>query len=65
MRCLLGGMDGVVDEAHMIRERYPNARFIPLYSTGGAARSIYEEYQIDDDRLKESYAFYELFKEIL
>jgi hypothetical protein len=61
----IGGMGGVVDEAHMIKRMYPEVRFLPLFSTGGAARSIYEEYQIDDDRLKENYAFYELFKEIL
>ena len=61
----IGGMGGVVDEAHMIRDRFPNVRFIPLYSTGGAAQAIYQEFQIDDDRLKESYAFYELFNELL
>lgn len=61
----IGGMDGVVTEAGMIRDRFPNARFIPLYSTGGAAQAIYQEFQIDDDRLKESYAFYELFNELL
>lgn len=61
----IGGMDGVVKEAHMIRERYPDSRFLPLYNTGGAAQSIYEEFQIDDDRLKEKYAFYELFQELL
>ena len=61
----IGGMGGVVDEARMIREMYPNARFLPLYGTGGAAQAIYEEFQIDDDRLKENYAFYELFQELL
>ena len=61
----IGGMDGVVTEARMIKDRYPNARLIPLYGTGGAAQAIYQEFQIDDDRLKENYAFYELFKELL
>jgi hypothetical protein len=61
----IGGMGGVVDEARMIREMYPNARFLPLYGTGGAAQAIYEEFQIDDDRLNENYAFYELFLELL
>lgn len=60
----IGGMGGVVVEAHMIRERYPNVIFLPLYSTGGAAQSIYQEYHIEDDRLKENYAFYELFQEL-
>ena len=61
----IGGMDGVVDEARIIRRMYPEARFLPIYSTGGAAKAIYEEFQIDDERLKESYAFYELFNELL
>lgn len=61
----IGGMGGVVDEARMIRDMYPGARFLPIYSTGGAAKAIYEEFQIDDERLKEGYAFYELFKEVL
>ena len=44
---------------------YPDARFLPLASTGGAAKAIYEEFQIEDERLKENYAFYELFQELL
>ena len=61
----IGGMDGVVVEAHMIRDMYPDARFLPIFSTGGAAKAIYDEFQINDERLKESYAFYELFREVL
>lgn len=61
----IGGMDGVVDEARKIRDMYPDARFLPLASTGGAAKAIYEEFQIEDERLKENYAFYELFQELL
>ena len=61
----IGGMDGVVDEARMIRDMYPDATFLPLASTGGAAKAIYEEFQIEDERLKEGYAFYELFQELL
>lgn len=61
----IGGMDGVVVEARMIKRMYPEAKFLPIYSTGGAAKAIYEEFQIDDERLKESYAFYELFQELL
>ena len=61
----IGGMDGVVVEARMIRDMYPHARFLPIFSTGGAAKAIYEEFQIEDERLKENYAFYELFQELL
>ena len=61
----IGGMGGVVTEARIIRKRYPNARLLPFYSTGGAAQEIYQEFQINDDRLKENYAFYELFSELL
>ncbi len=61
----IGGMDGVVVEAHMIRDMYPDARFLPIFSTGGAAKAIYEEFKIEDERLKENYAFYELFQELL
>lgn len=61
----IGGMDGVVVEAHMIRDMYPDARFLPIFSTGGAVKAIYEEFKIGDERLKENYSFYELFKEVL
>ena len=31
----IGGMGGVVDEARMIRGMYPDARFLPIFSTNG------------------------------
>ena len=61
----IGGMNGVLDEAALIKEKYPKARFLPLYGTGGATKYIYQKYHIKDARLKESYAFYELFNELL
>ena len=61
----IGGMDGVVVEARMIRNMYPEARLLPVWSTGGATQAIWQEFQIDDERLKENYAFYELFQELL
>ena len=61
----IGGMDGVVVEARMIKDMYPDARFLPIFSTGGAAKDIYEKFHIEDERLKENYAFYELFREVL
>ena len=39
---LIGGMEGVIDELEMFLEFHPNAKVIPLASTGAASRIVYE-----------------------
>lgn len=36
----IGGMRGIFDEHHMITERWPDARILPVMSTGGAAEKL-------------------------
>jgi hypothetical protein len=39
----IGGMEGVEDECRMFHAMHPNALVLPVASTGGAARMIYEK----------------------
>jgi hypothetical protein len=38
----IGGMEGVEEEFALFRERYPRAPILPVASTGGAARMLFE-----------------------
>lgn len=40
----IGGMQGIVDEYVLFRERAPTAKTLPVVSTGGAARVLGERY---------------------
>ena len=62
----IGGMEGVVDEFRLFRERHPKARMLPVASTGAAARIIYDDLQPrPDKRLLTEYAYMALFKSLL
>ena len=39
----IGGMNGVIDEAVRLRDKYPNVKLCPIPSTGCAAEFIYEQ----------------------
>ena len=39
----IGGMKGIIDEAKMLKNDFPNALFIPLASTGGATYDLYNQ----------------------
>ncbi|WP_379090721.1 hypothetical protein [Pedobacter sp. UC225_65] len=64
----IGGMAGVVDEYKMFVERFPNALIIPLASTGGAVKIIYDGL-IDDKnknlRFEKDYGYMSIFQKFL
>ena len=61
----LGGMEGVEEEFKLFREFYPKAKLIPVASTGAAAKIIYDEMEIEDERLLNDYSYLSLFKDYL
>lgn len=61
----VGGMEGVEQEFDLFREYHPNARFIPVASTGAAAEILYRKMEYDDERLLNDYSYFSLFKDYL
>ena len=62
----IGGMDGVEDEYKMFRECHPDAKLLPIASTGAAALTLYEKQRASyDKRLKTDMAYASLFKDLL
>jgi len=61
----LGGMNGVEDEFELFREYHPTAKLLPVASTGAASKIIYEEMEIEDERLLNDYSYLSLFKDYL
>lgn len=64
----IGGMEGIEDEFKMFREFHPNALMLPIASTGGAAKIVYDELLPDDyknERLVKDYAYMSLFQKLL
>lgn len=57
----IGGMEGVIDEFKLLKAIQPNTLFLPIASTGGAAREIYESGHYDA-ALKTEAAYFNLFK---
>ncbi|MFY0675638.1 MAG: hypothetical protein JXQ87_19775 [Bacteroidia bacterium] len=62
----IGGMEGIIDEYAMFKERHPNALILPIASTGAAAKILYEtQPQGLDIRLANDYAYMALFRDLL
>jgi len=62
----IGGMDGVIEEYKIFKDRHPNSIVLPIASTGGAARIIYENFETSlSPRLKYDYAYMSLFRDLL
>lgn len=62
----IGGMEGVIDEFNMFKKAHPTALVLPVASTGGAAKMIFDNLNPDPDRrLLTEYAYMSLFKELL
>lgn len=61
----LGGMEGVEEEFKLFRELHPNAKLLPVASTGAASKIIYDEMEIEDERLLNDYSYLSLFKDYL
>ena len=61
----IGGMEGIPAEADLIDKYHPEAKIIPIGSGGGAAYTLFERYGIQDNLLKDSMAFMDIFRRYL
>lgn len=61
----IGGMQGVIDEYHLLKKISPNTKIIAFKSTGGASADVYEEEGIEIGELQNSFAYYQIFKKLL
>lgn len=65
----IGGMEGIKDEADIVKRLKPNAKLFPVASTGGAASVCYkniikESNPVVDEKLHFDMAYTSLFKEL-
>lgn len=58
---LIGGMDGIRDEARLFQKYHPNAQVLPVPSTGAAAAIEYDEGNYPSD-LADEISFASLFR---
>lgn len=61
----IGGMNGVVDEYKLIKQKYQYAEHYAFASTGGASVDIYNEVGNINDMLESDYAYTSVFRKIL
>lgn len=62
----IGGMEGVEDEYEMFVQMHPNAKTLPIASTGAAAKIIYDKCFVDRvSKLYTNLAYTSLFKDFL
>lgn len=62
----IGGMNGVEDEFELFTSIHPDAKVLPVASTGAAAQIVYERNVGEfDARLKTDMAYASLFKDLL
>ncbi|MFA7056345.1 MAG: hypothetical protein WC155_02125 [Candidatus Cloacimonadales bacterium] len=61
----IGGMEGVIDEYKIFKNKHPEALLIPLATTGAAARMIYTELDNSElNILNDSYTYLALFNSL-
>jgi len=62
----IGGMEGIFKEYELFKSAHPGALILPLASTGGAAKLLYENSPDNyNKRLLNDYAYMALFKDLL
>lgn len=61
----LGGSNGIRDEYKLLKDISPQTRMLPFASTGGVSKKMYESEKIDEKELTESFAYYQIFKDLL
>jgi hypothetical protein len=64
----IGGMDGIEDEFKLFQEYHRNTLLLPIASTGGAAKMVYNEFlpkEFKNERLVVDYAYMSLFQDLL
>ncbi|MGQ3012111.1 MAG: hypothetical protein ACT6QS_00240 [Flavobacteriales bacterium] len=61
----IGGMEGIIEEYEIFKGKHPKALIIPVASTGGAAKILYERLNAPfGDKLKNQYAYMALFRDL-
>lgn len=64
----IGGMEGVEFEFELFRKSNSEAKLLPIASTGGAARIIYDNYSYElmlSKRLETDYTYISLFRDLI
>jgi len=64
----IGGKQGIIDEFEKFKIAFPEALILPVASTGGATKKVYEDYITKhefNDQLRADYAYMSLFKTLL
>lgn len=62
----IGGMEGVLEEYCLFKESHPGVKLLPIASTGGAAKILYDKHPKNfDKRLQTELSYTSLFKELL
>lgn len=63
----IGGMDGIEDEYQLFAKFHPNALILPIASTGGATRILYNNLPSEKKnlRLLKDYGYMSLFENLL
>lgn len=63
----VGGMNGIEDEFKMFVEKHPHALLLPIASTGGATKIVYDNLPNDfkNERLVKDYGYMSLFQNLL
>jgi hypothetical protein len=64
----IGGMEGIEAEYELFTAAHPDAKVLPIGSTGAAAKVVFEKYKNErnfDTRLLNDYAYMSLFKHLL
>ncbi|MGY5849542.1 SLOG domain-containing protein [Salegentibacter sp. F14] len=64
----IGGMNGIKDEYEMFTEYHPNALLIPVASTGGATKIVYDTLlpeNLKNTRFEKDYGYMSLFQKFL
>lgn len=62
----IGGMEGVEEEFDLFRKLQPHVPVFPVFSTGGAAQIIYNQYTGRlPEELKDDYSYFSLFRSLL
>lgn len=64
----IGGMEGVEDEYQMFRDFHPHALILPIASTGGATKIIYNNLfpeELKNERFLNDYGYMSLFQKFL
>ena len=61
----IGGSNGIRDEYELLKDISPQTRMLPFASTGGVSKMMYDREKIDEPELTESFAYYQIFKDLL